>query len=120
MRMKGHAIHDAAQYVPKLLFDYWLRRDPIARMEKYLVEGKNWLTKEVHSKLVSEVDAYLADERAKAEASPMPDPAEDAKHQGVYCDPSCHDIKPKYAPVKFGTEKKNVKQKSSEAAVHLK
>ena len=120
MRMKGHAIHDAAQYVPKPLFDYWLRRDPIARMEKYLVEGKKWLTKEAHSNLVSEVDAYLADERAKAEASPMPDPAEDAKHQGVYCDPSCHDIKPKYAPVKFGTEKKNVKQKPSEAAVHLK
>jgi TPP-dependent pyruvate/acetoin dehydrogenase alpha subunit len=120
MRMKGHAIHDAAQYVPKPLFDHWLRRDPISRMEKFLVDDKKWLTKDAHAKLVSEVDAYLADERARAEASPMPDPAEDAKHQGVYCDPSCHDIKPKYAPVKVGTEKKSVKQKSSEAAVHLK
>lgn len=120
MRMKGHAIHDAAQYVPKPLFEYWLKRDPIARFEKYLVEEKKWLTKDAHAKLVAEVDAYLADERAKAEASPMPDPAEDAQHQGVYCDPSCHDIKPKYAAVKFGTERKIVKQKSSEAAVHLK
>ena len=120
MRMKGHAIHDAAHYVPKPLFEYWLKRDPVARFEKYLVEDKKWLTKDAHAKLVAEVDAYLADERAKAEASPMPDPAQDAKHQGVYCDPSCHDIKPKYAAVKFGAEKKIVKQKSSEAAVHLK
>src|SRR5246500_2317439 len=34
MRMKGHAIHDAAQYVPAELFDYYQRRDPIARFEK--------------------------------------------------------------------------------------
>lgn len=121
MRMKGHAIHDAAQYVPKPLFEYWQRRDPIARMEKYLVEDKKWLSKDAHAKLVADVDAFLADERAKAEASPMPDPAEDAKHQGVYCDPSCHDIKPKYAPVKFGTSKKKEAAKpKSEAAVHLK
>src|SRR5437868_13570123 len=31
MRMKGHAIHDAAQYVPAKLFDYWKARDPITR-----------------------------------------------------------------------------------------
>src|ERR1700690_2211556 len=31
IRMKGHAIHDAADYVPKPLFDYWKKRDPIAR-----------------------------------------------------------------------------------------
>jgi TPP-dependent pyruvate/acetoin dehydrogenase alpha subunit len=120
MRMKGHAIHDAAQYVPKPLFEYWLRRDPIARFEKYLVDDKKWLTRKEHDALVAEVDSYLADQRAKAEASPMPDPALDAKHQGVYCDPSCHEIKPKYTAVKFGVEKRAVQQKSSEAAVHLK
>jgi TPP-dependent pyruvate/acetoin dehydrogenase alpha subunit len=120
MRMKGHAIHDAAQYVPKPLFEYWLRRDPITRFEKYLVDDKKWLTRKEHDALVAEVDSYLADQRAKAEASPMPDPALDAKHQGVYCDPSCHEIKPKYAAVKFGVEKRAVQQKSSEAAVHLK
>ena len=36
MRMKGHAIHDAAQYVPAKLFEYWRARDPIARLENYL------------------------------------------------------------------------------------
>src|ERR1700704_3789103 len=33
MRMKGHAIHDAAQYVPARLVEYWKARDPIARFE---------------------------------------------------------------------------------------
>src|SRR5260370_35993585 len=44
MRMKGHAIHDAAEYVPKPLFDYWKKRDPIARLEDYLVKRKKWLS----------------------------------------------------------------------------
>jgi len=120
MRMKGHAIHDAAQYVPKPLFEYWLKRDPIARFEKYLIEEKSWLSRESHDKLVAEVDSYLADQRSQAEASPMPTPDEDAKHPGVYCSPECHEIKPKYAPVKFGTEKNDSKQKPDETAVHLK
>jgi TPP-dependent pyruvate/acetoin dehydrogenase alpha subunit len=32
MRMKGHAIHDAATYVPKPMFDFWKKRDPIATL----------------------------------------------------------------------------------------
>ena len=44
MRMKGHAIHDGAEYVPKAMFEYWKRRDPIARFENYLVNTKKWLT----------------------------------------------------------------------------
>ena len=46
MRMKGHAIHDAAAYVPKPMFDFWKKRDPIARFENYLVKDKKWLTRE--------------------------------------------------------------------------
>ena len=121
MRMKGHAIHDAAQYVPKPLMDYWLKRDPIARFEHYLVQDKQWLTSDEHTRLVAEVDRFLAEERARAEASPMPDPAEDAKHQGVYCDDGCHQIKPKYQEVKFGVEKKGTAPAATgEAAVHLR
>ena len=44
MRMKGHAIHDAAQYVPAKLLEFWRARDPIARFENYLVNVKHWLT----------------------------------------------------------------------------
>lgn len=120
MRMKGHAIHDAAQYVPSPLFEYWQKRDPISRFENYLVSVKKWLTRDAHDKLVAEVDAYLDEQRAAAEASPMPSPEEDAKHQGVYCSPECHEIKPKYGEVKFGTEKKKSAKSKGEAAVHLK
>jgi TPP-dependent pyruvate/acetoin dehydrogenase alpha subunit len=120
MRMKGHAIHDAAQYVPRPLFEYWQKRDPIARFENYLVNMKKWLTREGHDKLVAEVDQYLDEQRAAAEASPMPSPGEDAKHQGVYCSPECHEIRPKYGEVKFGTEKKKSAKTKGEEAVHLK
>src|SRR5438105_8438666 len=74
MRMKGHAIHDAAAYVPKELFEYWHRRDPIARFEKYLLD-KEWLTPKQNEELIAGVDRQLEEDRAIAEASPMPDPA---------------------------------------------
>lgn len=122
MRMKGHAIHDAAQYVPRPLFDYWQHRDPIARMERYLIEEKKWLTAEHHEALVRDVESQLERERAAAEASPMPTAQEDAQHQGVYCDTNCHNIKPKYGSVQFGVTPSNkaATRKKSEAAVHLR
>jgi TPP-dependent pyruvate/acetoin dehydrogenase alpha subunit len=106
MRMKGHAMHDAAQYVPRPLFEYWLKRDPIERFRHYLVERKQWLTPDEHEKLVAEVGAYVESERAKAEASPMPSPQEDARHQGAYCEGKCHTVLPKYTEVKFGVKEK--------------
>jgi TPP-dependent pyruvate/acetoin dehydrogenase alpha subunit len=106
MRMKGHAIHDAARYVPRPLFEYWLKRDPLERFRQYLVEQKQWLTSDKHKKLVAEVDAYVESERAKAEASPMPSPQEDARHQGAYCEGNCHTVRPKYGEVKFGVKGK--------------
>src|SRR5437667_1358550 len=93
MRMKGHAIHDAADYVPKPLFEYWRKRDPIARFENYLVNVKKWLTREENEKLVADVDRELEAERDYAVASPMPSPESAAG--GVYCD-GCQEIKPKY------------------------
>ena len=42
MRMRGHAQHDPAEYVPKEMFEYWKARDPIALYEKYLTENKIW------------------------------------------------------------------------------
>jgi TPP-dependent pyruvate/acetoin dehydrogenase alpha subunit len=120
MRMKGHAIHDAAQYVPKPLFDYWQKRDPIARFENYLVNEKKWLSRDAHEKLVAEVDAYLEQERTAAEASLMPTPGEDNKHQGVYCSPECHEVKPKYAEVKYGTvQQRSQSVSKASGSVHL-
>jgi len=88
MRMRGHAQHDPAEYVPKEMFEYWKARDPIARYEKYLTENKIW-----DAKTKSEIDARIErelDENQKfAEDSPLP-PAETAA-TGVYCD-GCHAI----------------------------
>src|ERR1051325_8637215 len=75
MRMKGHAIHDAAAYVPAELLAYWRARDPIARFENYL-SGKGWLTEESKHELITSVDSQVERDRELAEASPMPDPAE--------------------------------------------
>jgi TPP-dependent pyruvate/acetoin dehydrogenase alpha subunit len=117
MRMKGHAIHDAAEYVPKPLFEYWKKRDPIARFENYLLNVKKWLTREEHEKLVAGVDAELEADREFAVASPMPEPESAAG--GVYCEAGCHEIKPKYGVPKVKAEKAAASRRS-EAAVHLK
>ena len=118
MRMKGHAIHDAAQYVPRELFDYWTRRDPIARFENYLVNVKKWLTAKENEKLIADVESQLERDRDVAVNSPMPTPESAAG--GVYCNSKCHEIKPKYAVPKFERKKSAGKPKTSEAAVHLK
>src|SRR5256886_11650511 len=116
MRMKGHAIHDAADYVPKSLFEYWRRRDPIARFENYLVKAKKWLTPSENEKLIADVDRELEADRDFAVASPMPEPESAAG--GVYCEEGCHDIKPKYGTPKVETGSARLKR--TEAAVHLK
>jgi pyruvate dehydrogenase E1 component alpha subunit/2-oxoisovalerate dehydrogenase E1 component alpha subunit len=118
MRMKGHAIHDAAQYVPRELFEYWQRRDPIFRFENYLVNVKKWLTSKDNEKLIADVEAQLESDRDFAVNSPMPTPESAAG--GVYCDSSCHEIKPKYAVPKFEQKKSAAKPRDSETAVHLK
>ena len=94
MRMKGHAIHDAAEYVPKPLFEYWRKRDPITRFENYLVKQKKWLTSQENAALISDVERDLEEDRDFAVSSPMPTPESAAG--GVYCEEGCHDIKPKY------------------------
>ena len=117
MRMKGHAIHDAAEYVPKPLFEYWKKRDPIARLENYLVRAKKWLTDDENRKLIADVEQQLEADREFAVNSPMPSPESAA--DGVYCEDGCHDISPKYAMPK-ARGGRNAALKSSEASVHLK
>ena len=117
MRMKGHAIHDAADYVPKPLFEYWKKRDPIARLENYLVNLKKWLTAHENQKLIAELEQQLEADREFAVNSPMPTPESAAP--GVYCEDGCHEIKPKYAMPKVRSGK-SAGLKTSDAAVHLK
>jgi TPP-dependent pyruvate/acetoin dehydrogenase alpha subunit len=119
MRMKGHAIHDAADYVPKPLFEYWKKRDPIARFENYLVKQKKWMTSAENLALIASVEQQLEADREIAVNSPMPAPETAAV--GAYCEAGCHVIKPKYATPKVGKrDQKAVGPKRSEAAVHLR
>jgi TPP-dependent pyruvate/acetoin dehydrogenase alpha subunit len=121
MRMKGHAIHDAADYVPKPMFEYWRKRDPIGRFENYLVNVKKWLTPQEHKKLISEVESYLEQEREIAVNSPMPAP--ETAEGGVYCEDGCHQIKPKYGMPRAGTTRLPLSKsarKKEEAAIHFK
>ena len=118
MRMKGHAIHDAAGYVPKEMVEYWRKRDPITRFEGYLME-KKWLTAEQNQKLIAEVEKQIEADREFAVASPMPQPEEAAT--GVYCEGDCHPIKPKYGKPKVKSASAGGrKPKESEAAIHFK
>jgi TPP-dependent pyruvate/acetoin dehydrogenase alpha subunit len=116
MRMKGHAIHDAAAYVPKAMFDFWKKRDPIARFENYLLNTKKWLTGKENAELIAEVERVIEKEREIAVNSPMPTP--ESAEGGVFCEDGCHAIKPKYGmpKVKKGTSG----YKETVAAVHLK
>ncbi len=88
MRMKGHAQHDPAEYVPKAMFDFWKTQDPIARYESYLTEHKLWDEKK-NSEIDARIERELDADQKFAEESPMP-PAEIAA-RGVYCD-GCHTI----------------------------
>jgi len=114
MRMKGHAIHDAAEYVPRPLFEYWQKRDPLARFENYLVNVKKWLTRADNLKLIEDVDRELEADRELAMNSPMPAPETAAG--GVYCEGGCHELKLKYGMPKSNRGK--VARSRREAAVH--
>ena len=119
MRMKGHAIHDAADYVPKPMFEYWRKRDPIARFENYLVNVKKWLSPQEHKTLIAEVGVYLEKEREVAVNSLMPPP--ETAEGGVYCEAGCHEIKPKYGvPKVVRIPKSTAIRKKEEAAIHFK
>jgi TPP-dependent pyruvate/acetoin dehydrogenase alpha subunit len=118
MRMKGHAIHDAADYVPKPMFEYWRKRDPITRFENYLVKVKKWLSPQEHQTLIVGVEAYLEQEREIAVNSPMPAP--ETAEGGVYCEDGCHEIQPKYGVPKPRVSKSTAARQKEEAALHFK
>jgi TPP-dependent pyruvate/acetoin dehydrogenase alpha subunit len=85
MRMRGHAMHDAAAYVPKPYFEYWNKRDPIARMEKYLLQ-KGWLTPKQDEELQKSVQRQIEEDREAADASPFPEGRTAAER--VFCENS--------------------------------
>jgi len=116
MRMRGHAMHDAAAYVPKDYFEYWKKRDCNTRMEKYLLD-RGWLSEKENKDLVADVQAQIDRDRDIADASPFPKPEEGIV--GVYLDNSVK-IPFKYGPPKVKEVKKGVKVGEASNVSHYK
>ncbi len=73
-RMTGHSAHDAAEYVPRGLFEKWARKDPITRFEKFLLE-KSIVTRREIDKIYQRVEADVEEAVRTGEQSPYPDPS---------------------------------------------
>ena len=71
MRMRGHAEHDDASYVPRELLEEWRGRDPIQRFASYLGERgvPEERLKEVEEQVLKEIDEAVE----FAEKSPFPE-----------------------------------------------
>jgi len=83
MRMRGHAQHDPAEYVPKEMFDYWKRRDPIESYEKRL-SAAGVLTAKKKTEILAAINAVVQEDLAFAENSPFPPP--ELATSDIYCD----------------------------------
>jgi pyruvate dehydrogenase E1 component alpha subunit len=72
MRMRGHAEHDDASYVPASMLEEWRKRDPIDRLQAYLRERQildDIIAGEIDKRVSNEIEEAVA----FAEASPFPD-----------------------------------------------
>jgi pyruvate dehydrogenase E1 component alpha subunit len=84
LRMEGHAVHDDAFYVPKVMFESWAASDPIERYRTWLRENAA-MTDEEEAEISNDVKKILNDALRRAEDSPMPDPS--TLLEGVYATP---------------------------------
>ena len=84
LRMEGHAVHDDAFYVPKVMFERWAESDPIERFRSWLRDNAT-MTDEEEDEISGGVKKLLNDALKRAEDSPLPDPSE--LLDGVYATP---------------------------------
>lgn len=73
MRMKGHAEHDSAAYVPREVLEAWQKRDPLLCYEKHLVEN-GWMSQQEKTDLHVRIQETIDEDLAFAEKSPLPLP----------------------------------------------
>jgi len=98
MRMRGHAQHDSADYVPREMFEHWRERDPIALHEKFLMKEK-FLEARGKAEITAKIETLLRRERDFAEDSPMPPP--ESAETGVYCTgDDCHQVSARWERAK--------------------
>ncbi len=75
MRMRGHAEHDDMKYVPRDVLADWVRKDPILRYERHLVESGLAAQSDLDAVAVL-IERQLEADLAFAEASPFPAPGD--------------------------------------------
>ncbi len=96
MRMTGHAQHDAAEYVPREMLEYWKARDPLNRYEKYLSQHEVWNEKD-KTAIYERIESELAADLEFAENSPFPPP--ELAEEGSYCQ-GCHTVEAEWRRAK--------------------
>lgn len=74
MRMRGHAIHDDAKYVPQEMFDEWEEKDPIAMFAARLRAAKI-LDDKAAKRIDAETKKELEEQTEDALAQPPADPS---------------------------------------------
>jgi len=84
MRMHGHSEHDAAKYVPRELLEEWKKKDPVLKMENYLLENNHASENELKD-IDKRVHDVIEDAEEFAENSPYPDGKEAV--EGLYATP---------------------------------
>ncbi len=83
MRMRGHAAHDNAWYVPKEMIEAWKKNDPIEKLETLLFSN-GYLSEALKASMIGAIQTQIEEAVKAAEASPYPD-GEDAVN-GVYAE----------------------------------
>jgi TPP-dependent pyruvate/acetoin dehydrogenase alpha subunit len=84
LRMEGHAVHDDAFYVPKVMFEKWAESDPVERFRTWLRDNAE-LTDDEEDEIGEQVKHLLSESLRRADESPQPEP-HDLTH-GVYASP---------------------------------
>jgi TPP-dependent pyruvate/acetoin dehydrogenase alpha subunit len=82
-RMRGHAEHDDASYVPRELREEWEGRDPLLRLHRDLVSAGTFSEEDLEA-IRRKVEKEMTEAEAFALASPEPDP--DEAGRGLYAE----------------------------------
>lgn len=80
-RMRGHAGHDPAKYVPQAMKDEWEAKDPVALFEARLLK-ESILTDDRVAETEARIKAQIEDALGFAKDAPFPDPA--TQEDGVF------------------------------------
>jgi pyruvate dehydrogenase E1 component alpha subunit len=84
LRMEGHAVHDDAFYVPKVMFERWAESDPVERYRSWLRTNAE-MTDDEEGSIGEQVKALLNEALRRADESPMPEV--DDLTDGIYATP---------------------------------